>query len=63
MSPYYEYLCDTCKRITLKFVRITQSDKFKEVPCRHGCKTKAKRIISKTSFHLKGGRWASTNYE
>jgi putative FmdB family regulatory protein len=61
--PYYEFECPICKRITLKFVSITKESKYREVPCRHGCDCKAKRIISETTFVLKGGRWASTGYE
>jgi putative FmdB family regulatory protein len=59
---YYEFFCDECKRITLKFIRITDEDKYREIPCRHGCKTKAKRIMSQTSFRLKGSRWAKDGY-
>jgi len=51
--PLYEYRCDDCG------VVFEARQKFSDEPldtCRH-CGGRAKKMISKTAFALKGGGW------
>jgi putative FmdB family regulatory protein len=57
--PTYEYLCNACGHEFEREQRITD-DPVKTCPeCR---KRKVKRLISRTSFVLKGGGWYSDLY-
>ncbi len=57
--PIYEYACEKCKSEFEVEQRITD-DPIKTCPdCRS---RKVKRLISKTSFVLKGGGWYSDLY-
>lgn len=57
--PVYEYACKACGR---EFER-EQSIREKPVrKCPHCGKLQAKRLISKTSFVLKGGGWYNDLY-
>jgi putative FmdB family regulatory protein len=57
--PTYEYHCNGCDQEFEAEQRITE-DPIKSCP---DCKSKkVKRLISKTSFHLKGGGWYSDLY-
>jgi putative FmdB family regulatory protein len=57
--PTYEYLCSGCETEFEADQRITE-DPLKSCP---NCKSrKVKRLISKTSFVLKGGGWYSDLY-
>jgi putative FmdB family regulatory protein len=56
--PLYEYECSECGRIE----EVLQS--FSDKPlkkCRH-CKGKLHKLISQSSFHLKGTGWYVTDY-
>ena len=56
--PIYEYECSKCGRID----EIIQ--KFSDKPltkCRH-CSGKLHKLISQSSFHLKGTGWYITDY-
>lgn len=56
--PIYEYLCQDCKQI---FEDWQQDHKERDIPC-PVCGGNAKRIISSTSFVLKGGGWYANGY-
>jgi len=57
--PIYEYLCEKCGHEFEREQRITE-DPIKACPA---CKSRrAKRLISQTSFVLKGGGWYSDLY-
>lgn len=53
--PIYELQCQKCGKIIDVFQKIT------DPPVRvcPGCLGQMKRIMSKTTFHLKGGGWFS----
>ncbi len=59
--PTYEYACENEKcQHCWETVQSMKDDALKECPV---CKEQtAKRLISGSSFVLKGGGWASTNY-
>jgi len=57
--PTYEYLCKACDHEFEREQRISEPP-VKTCP---RCKAqKVKRLISRTSFHLKGGGWYSDLY-
>jgi putative FmdB family regulatory protein len=56
--PIYEYECSKCGRINEVF------QKFSDKPlarCKH-CSGKLQKLISHSSFHLKGTGWYITDY-
>lgn len=55
--PIYEYKCDNCGIVEV-MQRITENP-LKKCP---NCKSKVERIISHTSFVLKGSGWYATDY-
>jgi putative FmdB family regulatory protein len=55
--PIYEYQCDACGVFEVS-QRITE-DPLKKCPT---CKSKVRRLISNTSFMLKGSGWYVTDY-
>jgi putative FmdB family regulatory protein len=56
--PFYEYECTKCSHHTEIFQRISD----KPVTRCEKCKGKMKRLISQSSFHLKGSGWYVTDY-
>ena len=57
--PFYEYACDKCESEFEIEQRITE-DPLKSCPkCRS---RRIKRLISRTSFSLKGGGWYADGY-
>jgi putative FmdB family regulatory protein len=56
--PIYEYECKKCK----KTFEISQSIKDEPLKVHDVCGGEVKRIISKTSFQLKGTGWYQTDY-
>jgi putative FmdB family regulatory protein len=57
--PIYEYKCEKCKREIELFQKISDPpDKYK---CE--CGGKLKRLISNSSFILKGTGWYKTDYK
>jgi putative FmdB family regulatory protein len=57
--PYYEYACSKCETEFEVEQRITE-DPIKSCPkCRS---RRVKRLISRTSFALKGGGWYADGY-
>jgi putative FmdB family regulatory protein len=56
--PIYEYLCEKCGN------RIEVLQKITDEPlkrCR-SCRGKLEKVVSRTSFQLKGGGWYKTDY-
>ncbi len=56
--PIYEYRCRECAQI---FEEWQKDFKEREVPC-PVCGSNSDRLISNTSFVLKGGGWYVTDY-
>ena len=57
--PVYEYLCEKCNVITEEYV--PTSSKSDWTFCSK-CGEKAKKIISNSTFILKGGGWYNSGY-
>lgn len=57
--PIYEYRCDACDTVFEEWRR--HADDIAEEPCPK-CQKTAHRLISNTSFVLKGGGWYVTEY-
>ena len=57
--PIYEYQCPKCGKVFEEWVHLSEA--HLEVPC-PDCGVGAPRIISETSFVLKGGGWYVTDY-
>lgn len=55
--PIYEYQCDKCG--TFEFSQRITDHPLKRCPT---CKGKVKKLISNTSFQLKGTGWYVTDY-
>ena len=55
--PIHEYQCNQCG----KSIEIWEGKDFKDVYCTK-CKKEMKRIISGSTFILKGGGWYSEGY-
>lgn len=56
--PIYEYNCQDCKQI---FEEWQKDYEERDIPC-PVCGANASRIISSTSFVLKGGGWYASGY-
>ena len=56
--PVYEYQCKKCGQIEEAFQKISDSPLD---TCSH-CKGHLKKLISQSSFHLKGSGWYVTDY-
>jgi putative FmdB family regulatory protein len=55
--PIYEYLCETCGR------EFEEWQRFSDAPVeRCSCGGRARRLISQSSFILKGTGWYVTDY-
>ena len=56
--PIYEYECQQCKQVT------EAMQKFSEAPLTQcpKCSGKLRKMISQSSFHLKGSGWYVTDY-
>jgi putative FmdB family regulatory protein len=57
--PIYEYLCPQCGRTFEEWTKTT--DSAAEEPCPK-CGVSSPRVISQTSFVLKGGGWYVSDY-
>lgn len=57
--PSYEFKCEKCDIVIEEYLPINSKQKF--VFC-HKCGKKAKRIISNSTFILKGGGWYAEGY-
>lgn len=56
--PVYEYQCKACGRIEEAFQKISEPP-LETCP---ECKGTLKKLISQSSFHLKGSGWYVTDY-
>lgn len=56
--PFYEYECTKCRQHTEVFQKISDKPITKCVVC----SGKMKKLISPSSFHLKGSGWYVTDY-
>ncbi|MFO7718803.1 MAG: FmdB family zinc ribbon protein [Thermodesulfobacteriota bacterium] len=56
--PIYEYRCEDCQQI---FEEWQKDFEERQMPC-PVCGGNSKRLISNTSFILKGGGWYATDY-
>lgn len=56
--PFYEYECTKCNHQTEVFQKITEPP----ITCCELCNGKMKKLISQSSFHLKGTGWYVTDY-
>ncbi len=56
--PIYEYQCQACQSV---FEEWQSGFEEKDMECPE-CGEQAKRLISHTSFHLKGSGWYVTDY-
>ena len=60
--PIYEYACKKCDGEFEVSQRITD-EPLKRYPCPHcGKRTAVTKLISRSSFHLKGSGWYMTDY-
>jgi putative FmdB family regulatory protein len=57
--PIYEYCCDKCRAVFEEWTRHIDDDAECDCP---QCGGKARRIVSHTSFVLKGSGWYVTDY-
>ena len=57
--PIYEYECAKCGHVTEAWQKITDPGPAK---CEH-CKGRMRKLISQSSFHLKGTGWYVTDYK
>ena len=56
--PIYEYQCQTCGEVTEKL------QKFSDDPLRTcGCGGSLNKLVSRSSFQLKGSGWYVTDYK
>jgi putative FmdB family regulatory protein len=56
--PIYEYECTKCGEVEEAFQRFSDKPLSR---CRH-CSGKLQRLISHSTFHLKGSGWYVTDY-
>ncbi len=57
--PIYEYCCTKCKHVFEEWIK--HFDALEDIHCPL-CNSVAQRIVSNTSFILKGGGWYVTEY-
>lgn len=57
--PIYEYGCENCGKVD-EVLQSISDEPLKE--CRFCGSTSVKKLISRSSFHLKGGGWYVTDY-
>ena len=56
--PVYEYQCEACGQIEEAFQKISEPP-LETCPV---CQGRLKKLISQSSFHLKGSGWYVTDY-
>lgn len=57
--PIYEYKCDECSSVYEELVRLSDPSP----PCPDCGNENVERLISQTSFQLKGNGWYATDYK
>lgn len=57
--PIYEYACPKCRNTFEEWLKV--DDSASTHPCPH-CGEEARRLVSQTTFLLKGGGWYATEY-
>ncbi len=58
--PIYEYSCEGCQQVFEKMQKISDSG---SITCPHCGTSSTKRLVSRTSFQLKGTGWYQTDYK
>ena len=58
--PIYEYKCESCGQVSELIMKFSDPQPEKCAHCGSGPLTK---LMSATSFHLKGGGWYSDGYD
>lgn len=58
--PVYEYACNTCEHEFEKFQKMSDTT---TPPCPDCGSEQVRKLISRSSFHLKGGGWYTTDYK
>jgi len=56
--PIYEYQCDNCKQVTEAWQSLAEEP----LTTCQTCSGSLKKLISMSSFHLKGGGWYADGY-
>lgn len=56
--PIYEYRCTRCGAVSEVLQRVSEPPKRKCLDC----SGRLEKLISRTSFHLKGGGWFAEGY-
>ncbi len=56
--PIYEYRCTSCHRT----FEVIQKQSEAPLECCSECSGPLEKLISRTSFHLKGGGWFTNDY-
>ncbi|HCY85319.1 MAG TPA: FmdB family transcriptional regulator [Desulfobacteraceae bacterium] len=56
--PVYEYQCEACGQIEEAFQKISEPP----LETCNACKGHLRKLISQSSFHLKGSGWYVTDY-
>jgi len=57
--PIYEYLCESCETLTERIQKVGDPAPSK---CPECGSRKIAKLVSRTTFHLKGGGWYSDLY-
>lgn len=60
--PIYEFVCEECEDKTpMQYLMKMSECDLKEVPC-WVCQSTAHKVVSQSSFELKGGGWFGSGY-
>jgi putative FmdB family regulatory protein len=60
--PMYEYRCPKCDTRFERLLRLSERDDPQPCPNEKCDEKETQKMISRTSFSLKGGGWASDGY-
>lgn len=58
--PIYEYKCPKCNNLFQLLERMSEASEIRKCP---KCGEDARKIVSLSSFHLKGSGWYVTDYK